>query len=96
VRVFTESAYLSCDCADQSLEQITLGSPGEPGAMPTIVRAAPEIVNDEPLARELRAFVAAVRGGAPFEVGGEEGRRALAVALAVAERIEESRVEVSR
>jgi predicted dehydrogenase len=57
--------------------------------VPAIVREVPAIVRDEPLARELRAFVDAVRMRSPFEVGGEEGREALSVALAVAERIEE-------
>jgi len=98
VRVFTNEAYLSSDCANQSLEHFSLkmpGAPGAPGAMPEIVREAPSLDNDEPLARELRAFAAAAAGGGPFEVGGREGRQALAVALAVAERIEEGRREVS-
>jgi len=95
VRVFTTDAYISSDCANQSLEHFALKRRGEPGAMPEIAREAPTLKNDEPLARELRAFVGAVLGGAPFEVGGREGRQALAVALAVAERIEEGRYEVA-
>jgi predicted dehydrogenase len=53
-------------------------------------------VKDEPLARELRAFVEAARGGRPFEVTAEDGRAALAIALAVAERIEEGLHEAAR
>jgi len=41
----------------------------------------------EPLARELESFVAAVRGRSPVPVSGEDGRRALAVALEIVERI---------
>ena len=70
--------------------EIRLQPPTEPGGAPSITRETPPIKNDEPLAVELRAFVGAVRGDAPFEVSGEDGRRALAVALAVAERVEES------
>lgn len=90
VRVFTRNAYLSCDCADQSVEEMTLARPEGPDQMPRVERSTPQVKNDEPLAAELRAFVEAARGGAPFEVTGEDGRRALAVALAVAERVEES------
>lgn len=90
VRVFTRSAYLSCDCADQSVEEMRLAPPEAPGKMPRVVRSTPAVKNDEPLAAELRAFAEAARGGPSFPVTGEEGRRALAVALAVAERVEES------
>ncbi len=93
VRVFTRNSYLSCDCADQTLEVITLSRAEGPGGMPRVVRETPAVIHDEPLAAELRAFVAAARGGPPFEVGGREGREALAVALAVAERLEEARRE---
>lgn len=41
----------------------------------------------EPLARELESFVAAVRGEAAVPVTGDDGRRALAVALEIVERI---------
>ena len=60
------------------------------------VPETPAITRDEPLARELRAFVEAAAGRAPFEVTGAEGREALAVALAVAERIEEGLHEGAR
>jgi predicted dehydrogenase len=41
----------------------------------------------EPLAHELNSFVAAVRGEAPVPVSGHDGRRALAVALEIVERM---------
>ncbi|MBI3449563.1 MAG: Gfo/Idh/MocA family oxidoreductase [Acidobacteria bacterium] len=96
VRVFTRDAYLSCDCADQTLEEYRLaGAPGS-GAPPAIARTAPAITRDEPLARELRAFAEAARSRSPFAVTGAQGREALAVALAVAERIEEGLREGAR
>jgi predicted dehydrogenase len=41
----------------------------------------------EPLAYELRSFIAAVNGEAPVPVNGHDGRRALAVALEIVERM---------
>jgi predicted dehydrogenase len=96
VRVFTRDAYISCDCADQALEHFSLSRGGGPSSLPAIVRDTPAIIKDEPLARELRSFVEAVRGSATFPVGGVQARQALAVALAVAERIEESLSEGAR
>lgn len=43
---------------------------------------------EEPLRCELESFVAAVRGTAAVAVSGQEGREALAVALAIVERID--------
>jgi predicted dehydrogenase len=40
----------------------------------------------EPLAHELKSFVAAIRGDAPVPVSGHDGRHALAVALEIVER----------
>ena len=96
VRVFTRDAYISCDCADQTLEHFALRRGSDPAAPPSIVRETPAIIKDEPLARELRAFVAAASEGDRFEVDGAAGRQALAVALAVVERIEEGFVEGGR
>ena len=42
---------------------------------------------DEPLRRELEDFVAAVRGGRPPGVSGEDGRAALALAIRIVELI---------
>lgn len=41
----------------------------------------------EPLAHELKSFVAALRGEAPVPVDGRDGRRALAVALEIMEKM---------
>jgi predicted dehydrogenase len=89
IRVFQRDSYLSCDCAARSLEHYRLET--RPGAdRPSIVHETVSVGAEEPLQRELAAFAAAARGGAPFPVGGAEGRRALAAALAIARAIEES------
>ncbi|HEY3174626.1 MAG TPA: Gfo/Idh/MocA family oxidoreductase [Candidatus Polarisedimenticolia bacterium] len=86
IRVFQADSYLSCDCAERSLEHYRLERSAG-AAHPSIVREQVEIPPDEPLRRELHAFVRAVRGEAPFSVPGEAGRAALEVALAVAGKI---------
>jgi len=50
----------------------------------------------EPLRSELESFVAAVEGRAPVAVSGEDGRRALAIALEIVNRIERHVAESRR
>jgi predicted dehydrogenase len=88
IRVFQNDSYLSCDCAERSLEHYRLEARGA-GERPGIVRESVSLPEDEPLRRELEAFVAAAQGGAPFPVTAEAGRGALAVALQVVTRIAE-------
>jgi predicted dehydrogenase len=57
------------------------------GLTDLVERLSLEGVEGEPLARELSSFLAAVRGDAVVSVTGEDGRRALAVALGIIERI---------
>jgi predicted dehydrogenase len=94
IRVFQRDSYLSCDCAERSVEHYRLDrSAGS--ERPSIVREQVVVEPDEPLRRELAAFTGAVRGGPAYPVTGEAGRAALAVALSVAARIRESQSEFS-
>jgi len=88
MRVFERDSYLSCDCAERSLEHYRLETPPG-GGRPAIVRQQVDIPADEPLRRELAAFLEAARGGAPYAVPGAAGRAALEVALAVVDRMGE-------
>ncbi len=88
IRVFQHDSYLSCDTAEMSLQHFRLE---HTRAGPTIAKATVEIRREEPLERELAAFVAAVRGEGSYPVTGEAGRAALEVALIVMRKIEESR-----
>jgi len=89
IRVFQRDSYLSCDCAERSLEHYRLEAPAA-GGRPSIVRESPIVPDDEPLRRELEAFVRAVAGGPSFPVTAHAGRMALEVAVQVMERIEAS------
>jgi predicted dehydrogenase len=96
-RFFQPSGYLSLDLAAGRGEFLRLkeGFVLEPGAhlsgeslMSVVERI--EIVGDgqEPLRSELTAFVSALREETPVKVSGMDGRRALAVALEIVDRIE--------
>jgi predicted dehydrogenase len=87
IRVFQRDSYLSCDCAERSLEHYRVETPAA-GGRPSIVREAAVIPDDEPLRRELESFVQAAGGGPPYPVSAPAGRLALAVAMQVMERIE--------
>ena len=88
IRVFQNDSYLSCDCAERSLEHYRLERTAS-SERPAIVRDQVDIPQDEPLRRELDAFLRAVRGEETFAVPGEAGRAALDVALAVVSKIKE-------
>ena len=88
IRVFQTDSYLSCDCAERSLEHYRLERAAAT-ERPAIIRDQVEIPPDEPLRRELESFLRAVRGLDAFPVPGESGRAALAVALTVVAKIRE-------
>jgi predicted dehydrogenase len=85
IRFFQPSAYLSIDYAAQKIDLWRLDTSG--GAAPSIAGGEVVVVNDEPLRRELADFVDAVVARRPPLVTGEDGRRALAVAQAIADKI---------
>ncbi len=97
-RFFQRSGYISLDLAAGTGEFLRLrpGLSFEPGSplpaerLEEIIERVP-LTGDraEPLRVELERFVAAVAGGSPVPVDGREGRRALAVALEIVNRIEE-------
>lgn len=97
-RFFQPSGYISLDLAAGRGEFLRLkeGVTLEPGNHLTAesllgVVERVELVGDgtEPLRSELAAFAAAIRGEAGVKVSGEDGRRALAVALEIMDRIED-------
>ena len=86
IRFFQPAAYLSIDYAAQKVELWRLVK-GD-GAMPSIQGGDVEVVNEEPLKRELADFVDAVRSHRPPAVTGEDGRRALALATKIVEKMQ--------
>jgi predicted dehydrogenase len=96
IRLFQPSGYISLDLAAGTGEylrlrrDVRLPDPGElPGKLEDLVERV-ELRGDgrEPLRCELESFVAAVRGEPTLIVSGQDGRRALAVALDIVQRTE--------
>ncbi len=85
IRFFQPAAYLSIDYAAQKVEVWRLEKGA--GPMPSIQGGEIAVVNEEPLKRELADFVDAVVSRRAPMVTGEDGRRALAVAQAITDKI---------
>lgn len=81
IRVFQDDAYLSLDYQGQTGEIYRLGPGG-------IVREVVEIEKDEPLKRELAAFVECARLGTEPKVNGYAAAAALDLAIEITKQIE--------
>jgi predicted dehydrogenase len=86
IRFFQPDAYVSIDYAEQEVEGYRLLR--RPGERPQIQGGKLPVAREEPLKRELLDFVGAVRDGRRPLVTGEDGRRALALAQAIADKME--------
>ena len=84
IRFFQPSAYLSIDYAAQKVEMFRLVAGG---GMPSIQGGDVPVVNEEPLVRELADFVEAIASKRAPLVTGEQGRRALALAQQITDKI---------
>lgn len=89
LRLFQKQEYISLDYTRQDVAIFSLNH-RTGGSMPEITnrRLTPE--KKEPLAEELQSFLNAIRNGQPVECTGEEGRRALALALKVLEHAQKA------
>ena len=85
IRFFQPMAYLSIDYAAQKIEMWKLVK-GQ-GPMPSIQGGEIDVPNEEPLKRELADFVEAVASRRAPLVTGEQGRRALALAQQITDRM---------
>jgi predicted dehydrogenase len=92
VRFFQHDSYVSIDYAAQEVEVYRLdGSPkgGPHAGRPSIQGGKLNVVNEEPLKRELVDFVDAVRSRRDPGVTGRAGRDALELATKIAEKMEQ-------
>ena len=88
IRFFQPDAYLSIDYAAQEVEGWRLVR--RDGQRPAIEGGPLPVARDEPLRRELADFIGAVREKRAPLVDGDAGRRALALATRVADKMAES------
>ena len=86
IRFFQPDAYISIDYAEQSVEGYRLKR--RDGQRPEIQGGQLPVAREEPLKREIEDFVGAVRDRRAPLVSGEDGRRALALAQAIADKME--------
>jgi predicted dehydrogenase len=86
IRFFQPAAYLSIDYAAKKVDLWRLQQGGN-GLTPSIEGGEVDVVNEEPLRRELADFVDAIVTKRPPLVTGEDGRRALAVAQWIVDRM---------
>jgi predicted dehydrogenase len=85
IRIFQRDAYLSVDYAAQEVERWRLVKGN--GAMPAIDGGKLDVVQEEPLKRELVDFVAAVRERRAPGVSGADGLRALRLAQRITDEM---------
>ena len=85
IRFFQPDSYVAVDYAAQELEEWRLVRPTS--GLPAIEGGIVPVTNEEPLKRELQDFVSAVRDRRQPAVPGEDGRRALALAQQITERM---------
>lgn len=99
IRFFQSSGYLSLDLGAGTAEFYRCRQERRPSTDPLRLEDLVEHVSlrsdgEEPLRLELQAFARAVRREAPVAVSATEGRKALAVALDIVERIQKHREHV--
>lgn len=89
-RIFERDCYLSIDLQTGEVTVAAKGAgPSPVPGMPSIDLREFRADTGDPLLAEVRAFVEAVRAGGPPPIGGDDGRRALALALEIRRRIAE-------
>lgn len=86
LRFFQPRQYVSIDYAVQEAAVVSVRP--QPGGRPEFENKLLAVERSEPLRLEIESFIASV-GGAPVTVTGEDGRRALALAVDVTEKIRE-------
>ncbi len=79
MRLFQKDEYLAIDFGERQLSVARR----QDGAEPPIATEQVQVPAGDALMSEVRAFVEAVRTGAPAPVSGEDGQRALALALEI-------------
>jgi predicted dehydrogenase len=85
IRFFQRDAYISIDCGAREAEVYRLVR--YPDRRPAIEGGRIEVPDSEPLRNELQDFVDAVRFGRAPQVGGRDGRRAVALAAEITDRM---------
>ena len=88
LRIFQPDQYLSIDCEKFHVRSVRkVGDGVGPDGMPRILPGEQQFQKADPLLAEIAAFVKTVREGGEPAVSGEDGRRALEVALKICDQM---------
>ncbi|MFZ0450443.1 MAG: Gfo/Idh/MocA family oxidoreductase [Desulfatiglandaceae bacterium] len=88
IRIFQPDAYISVNCFKKDISVTRLDDSSNSNTFPQIVSSKMSYPDADPLFDEISAFVRAVREKTIPVVTGEDGRRALKVAMAIMGQIE--------
>jgi predicted dehydrogenase len=89
LRIFQENCYFSIDYATKRAYAVYREAESGEDGFPQLSMEEFEIIEKDSLEEEIGAFLNSVRTGSRPEVDGEQGRRALGVALEISSRIEQ-------
>ena len=89
MRFFQPHDYIAVDYATRHASISSLMPSADGGARPGVNTRYLEIEDIEPLRAEIESFLHAAQTGSPSPISGQDGRRALALALRALERIHE-------
>jgi DUF1009 family protein/predicted dehydrogenase len=89
LRIFQENCYFSVDYAKKRAYAVYREAESDEDGYPQLSMEEFEIIEKDSLEEEIGAFLNSVRTGSHPEVDGEQGRKALGVALDISRRIEE-------
>jgi predicted dehydrogenase len=92
MRFFQPRDYVNVDYVNNHASISNLAPPTGGGTWPGVRTQVLEVKNVEPLRAEIEAFLHAAANGSTAPVPGEDGRRALALALRALEQIQEHTV----
>ena len=92
MRFFQPHDYVAVDYATNRATISSLAPPAADGAWPGVHTNELAVQKVEPLRAEIEAFFGAARNDLPCPIPGEDGRRALALALRALERIDDHTV----
>ncbi len=88
IRLFQPDAYISVDCFKKDISVTRLDDSSDSDTFPQIVSSKMTYPDADPLFDEISAFVKAIREKTTPVVTGEDGQRALKVAMAIMGQIE--------
>lgn len=87
MRIFQQDAYISIDFQNKTLSLYRKGTKEMFPGIPEITHQESRFEHSDAIKAEIKAFLKAVREGTQPPVNGEEGRRALAIALQISQML---------